>query len=647
VLDAIEAAIDAATHGGRGQLLLVHGRLDEALSDFASHRGELLLGGFDVAGARGDWMSADGVRHAEPEALLADLEALLNGARTVVLGLADVDRAFPPVRWHDVFLRRTLPALVAAHRLVVVASVSVDGVLGELDATLVATGAPAPDPAAADAPLEEAFAHLDADTAAKGVALARRTLGVAALEGEVFTVAAVARVLDEDEDALTDWLDDHLATDDGPLEDIGFVDGRERQLARYRFRDRAVWAALAGEAPGRRVPRRYGEVLAELYGPAAPEAAFRIWVLSGAEDPEDYRQVANAAAHERDHVRVLEVEDHPQRFMDALRPVIFFLSSEDLLRHAHRLVELSSTGSEPLYDTLGVVAGREQWLGDAARAQALALELVEEPFPIVQRSIFLAEALLNLAHWETGGEPQLGLEVAWLDAIVDDREALLAAAAERLERAGDALELLDPADREHWRAHLQHAVAQLEAVRGDADGAARGEERVLALLAEAPGDNCNLGVLALFALADAREVLEDYEGARDAARQGVQLAVGRSELAEAARGLAKVGRTELALGDAQAAAQVLSFSLVIVRELELRWAEPGLWAQMAQCFEEPGAGYCLAMAGASSADVSAEAVAHAANVRAESGELRFIEELTGVTREATEQFLGSLVAGEE
>jgi hypothetical protein len=68
---------------------------------------------------------------------------------------------------------------------------------------------------------------------------------------------------------------------------------------------------------------------------------------------------------------------------------------------------------------------------------------------------------------------------------------------------------------------------------------------------------------------------------------------------------------------------------------------------MAQCFEEPGAGYCLAMAGASSADVSAEAVAHAANVRAESGELRFIEELTGVTREATEQFLGSLVAGEE
>jgi hypothetical protein len=647
VLDAIEAAVDAATHAGRGQVLLVHGRLDDALENFASHRGELLAGSFDVPGMRGDWVSADGVRRDDPHALAADLEALLGGARTVVLGLADLDRAFPPVRWHDVFLRHTLPALVAAHRLVVVASVTVDGVLGDLDATLIPTGAAEPDPAAADAPLEAAFAHHDAETAAKGVDLARRTLRVAALEGEVFTVAAVARVLDEDEDALTDWLDDHLATDEGPLEDIGFVAGRERQLDRYRFRDRAVWAALTADPPGRRLPRRYAEVLAELYGPAAPEAAFRIWTLSGAEDPDDYRALANGAAHEHDHVRLLEVERDPQRFMESLRQVVFSLPSEDLLRYAHRLVELSAVGTEALYDLLGVVAGREQWLGDAARCHALALELLDEPFPVVQRCIFLAGALLDLAHWQTGGEPRLGLEVAWLDAIVDDREALIAAAAERLERAGEELERVDPADREHWRAHLQHAVAQLDAVRGDADAARRGEERVLELLTEAPGDSCNLGVLALFALADAREALEDFEGARDAARQGVQLAVSRSELAEAARGLSKVGRTELALGDAQAAAQALSFSLVIVLELGLRWAEPGLWMQMAQCFEEPGAAYCLAMAGATSADVSSEAVAHAASVRGESGELRFIEELTGITREATEQFLGSLVGGEE
>ena len=36
------------------------------------------------------------------------------------------------------------------------------------------------------------------------------TLGVATLEGMVFTVAALARVLDSDEEELSDWLDDDL-----------------------------------------------------------------------------------------------------------------------------------------------------------------------------------------------------------------------------------------------------------------------------------------------------------------------------------------------------------------------------------------------------------------------------------------------------
>src|ERR1041384_690364 len=53
VLDAIRAAVDDATHGGHGRLFVLHGRLDDALGDFPHHLGDLLVGGFDVAGARG------------------------------------------------------------------------------------------------------------------------------------------------------------------------------------------------------------------------------------------------------------------------------------------------------------------------------------------------------------------------------------------------------------------------------------------------------------------------------------------------------------------------------------------------------------------------------------------------------------------
>jgi hypothetical protein len=79
--------------------------------------------------------------------------------------------------------------------------------------------------------------------------------------------------------------------------------------------------------------------------------------------------------------------------------------------------------------------------------------------------------------------------------------------------------------------------------------------------------------------------------------------------------LAKVGRAELALGDAQAAAQVIAFSLVIVIELGLSWAEAGLWEQLAEC---------LGLA----ADFDRS--------------LTFLEEVTGIDRDATEAFLGAL-----
>ena len=237
--------------------------------------------------------------------------------------------------------------------------------------------------------------------------------------------------------------------------------------------------------------------------------------------------------------------------------------------------------------------------------------------------------------------------VDWLDAIADDREALTAAAARELERAGVAIEQVPSGDREHWRAHLQHAVAQLEAVRGDFEAARGGEERTIELLGEPPRESCNLRVLSLLALADAREALGDAAGARDAARAGVAVSVARSELDEAARGLSKVGRMELVLGETQAATQVIAFSLVIALELGMGWAEPGLWTQLAHCLDGPAAQTCLALAGEGSAEVGPEAQAHAASVRGDAAELAFLEQVTGIGRDTTEAFLGSLVAGEE
>ena len=307
VLDAIAAALDAAAQGSHGSVVVLHGRdlrVADVLDDLP--RVEVLAGGFDVAGARGDFVASTGERIDDPDALLALLRERLETGRTVVLALDDVDRALPPVRWHDDFLRRSLPELVREHRLVVLAGVSVLDVLPPLDATVVAVPGPAADVGAAETQLHALFEHLGGETATKGYDLAVRTLQVAALEGTVFTVAALARVQGEDEDLLTDWLDDYLAVDGGPLEDLGFVDGKERPLARYGFRDRAFWSAMRADV-GRRVPRRYSEALAEVYG-HAPEAVFRIWSLAGEVSTDEYVRVANAFATEHDHLRLLEAE---------------------------------------------------------------------------------------------------------------------------------------------------------------------------------------------------------------------------------------------------------------------------------------------------------------------------------------------------
>ena len=316
--------------------------------------------------------------------------------------------------------------------------------------------------------------------------LAVRTLRVAALEGMVFTVAALARVQGEDENLLTDWLDDYLAVDGGPLEDLGFVDGKERPLARYGFRDRALWSAMHPDAwpsapLGRRVPRRYSAALAQVYG-HAPEAVFRIGWLADGTSTDEYLRAANAFATEHDHLRLLEAETSgepgplsAERVKESLRQVVSTIASDHLLRYARALVELSDVGSTELYDLLGVVASREQWFGDAARCEALALELIEEP--MLRRRATRHRALRRAARphpLAVRRRAAPGARGAGLDAIADDPEELIAAAARTLETAGVAIEAGSAGDREHWRAHLQHAVAQLEAARGDFEAARRG-----------------------------------------------------------------------------------------------------------------------------------------------------------------------------
>ena len=658
MLDAIQSAVDAAAHGGHGSLVVLHGhvpRLAAALDDFGRPL-EVVAGGFDVAGARGDFVTSTGERLDDPEALLALLRERLNTGRTVVLALDDVD-----LRIAAGALARRLPAAHAARRCC--ASTGSSRSPGSRCWTCCRSSTPpwSASPAAtvdgdaAEAQLHAAFEHLGEEPAAKGYDLAVRTLRVAALEGTVFTVAALARVQGEDEDQLTDWLDDYLADDDGPLEDLGFVDGKERPLARYGFRDRAVLAGAARAlgpaarpAHPRPLQRRAGRGLRTRAGGRLPRL--------GAGRRRQHRRVRAGGERVRHRARPrarARGRDERCRQRGARHRVVATGRDDDLqrrlLRYARALVELSDVGSTELYDLLGVVASREQWLGDAARCAALALAQLEasDAFAEVQRTIGLSGALLDLARWESGGEPRLGLVVDWLDAIAGDREALIAAAAQRLERAGVALEQVPSGDREHWRAHLQHAVAQLEAVRGDHEAARRGEERTLELLGEPPRESCNLRVLSLLALADAREELGDAAGARDAARAGVELSVGRSELDEAARGLAKVGRMELALGETQAGTQVIAFSLVIALELGMGWAEPGLWTQLARCLDGTAAQTCLALAGEGSAEVGSEALAHAASVRGDASELAFLEQVTGIGRDATEAFLGSLVAGEE
>jgi hypothetical protein len=695
VLEEIDRIVSVVESTGQGRLVLVAGELAEALD-----RPEVLAGGFDVAGSRGD-LVAGGERYRHPDELMA---ALRDGVAGGVVVLEDVDRALPPVRWCDLFLFRLLPPLLRESRLVVIATASsrlgadegTDERIAELveDGIVTTLTADRDEPTEGDearAQLRGAFAHLGEAAASNAYDVAVRTLRVAALEGPEFTVVALARTLDVDEDALSDWLDDYLVVEDdrpdAPLEGLGFFEVDGGSLYRYGFRSRAFWtvmhpvygaASWQASPPSRRLARRYADALAATYGPESPEAAFRLWDLAhlAGVDPEAYyASPVHATADVRDYVRLLELEEaaagetreprrllaSAQRIVRHLRRIAFSVPGEDLLRWA-RLSQtlLERAGDVPAearidaYSMLAVAARGQGWAGDTARCEALAIELLgpEHVHALVERLTGLATLLLEIAHQaHADTDAHLGLAVPWLDELLADREGLTGAAADLLQRAEAALTGLPAEERPHLQAHLHHAQARLEHAQGDPASAGRSEQRALTLLDQEAETPCNLRVLALLGLADHLEATGELQASVDAAREGTRTALTRTDANDVARAIGTLGRLALELAEPAEAGAYLAHSLVI-RQGRDAWVHLG--RSMARVGREPEALDCLALAagapgelqrlateaGLDAAEPEAAAALRRAGERRSAGsELAFLEEITGIGVDQTNAFL--------
>ena len=72
-------------------------------------------------------------RFQDPDELLDALRRRLRDGRPLVLCLADVDRAVPPMLWWQFFLLRLLPPLLSAHPLLVLATAATTGALAGSD----------------------------------------------------------------------------------------------------------------------------------------------------------------------------------------------------------------------------------------------------------------------------------------------------------------------------------------------------------------------------------------------------------------------------------------------------------------------------------------------------------------------------------
>ena len=547
--DQVQAAVDA----GKGVLLLLDGPLDP-LPEHA------LAGSFDVAGARGAFATPD-ERFDDPDALIAAIESSL----PKVLVLEDIDLGLPTVNWSDYFLLRALPPVLEAHPLVVVATTGSAGVDPAIFAELEDRGlaraievAPSdPDEQDGDdarAQLQRAFAPLGEGPAAAGFAVAVQTLRIAALEGRVFTVSALARVLGEDEDALSDLLDDHLVFDDehpdGPLDGLGFVDVPGGSAFRYRFRDARFWRTMhplhGSEAwpsspPVRRFARKYADALANLYGPFAPEALFRVWELSrlaGDAQGQPFAWLGNALGDVEDRVRLLAAEAaahtgpqatrNPQALLAGTRRILQHaevaapaLTREDLLRYAQLARTLLAAAEDELpddvrprawsdvYQLLAAATRANGWLGDVARCEAERLALVDpaEALAKAHQTTMVAEALLPLleaGEWASAAPTHVDLSVPWLDEYLRADLAPAKARARLTDRldgllneATGALAGVGAQERRHTEAHVLHARAGVAAAIDEPARARDLDERALELLRDETDDACGIRAAVL------------------------------------------------------------------------------------------------------------------------------------------------------
>jgi hypothetical protein len=738
VLDEIDRIAGEVDATGRGRLVLVRGEpgpgLSRLLTDHLAQHARVLAGGFDVAGARGEFVApprAD-ARAEHPDELLALLRDQLADGRTLVLVLGDIDRALPPVRWCDLFLLHLLPTVLRASRLVVIATAATssqlgadegtDGLIEELSDEGIATTITGASTSLGETAGEEAriqlrrpFEHLGDAPADRAYDVAVRTLRVAALEGPEFTVTALARALDVDEDALSDWLDDYLVTDedrpDAPLDGLGFFDTGGTSLYRYGFRNDTFWsvmhpvhgaAAWPASPPSRRLARRYADALVAAYGPASTEAAFRIWDLArlgGAEEDAYYASPVHATADPDDYIRLLAAEAEtadesrsPRRLLAAarriagyLRPVAFIVPGEALLGYARlsqslleRVAGAPADAWTETYAMLGLSASRVRgWVGDAARCEALSIELVapEDAHALTERLTSLATMLLEIVHqdyeligadWLEATGAHLGLAVPWLDELFADRSTAPAkvvdSAADLLQRAEAALARLPSEQRTHLQAHLDHALARLQQAQGDPASASRSERRALALLDQEAETPCNLRVLALLGLADHLEATGDLRSSAEAAREGTRHALARADADDAARALGALGRLTLALDEPEEARGYLALGLLIGHGRDVPVAAGDRWAQLGRTMarlERPSEALdCFALAVRTFAgadrelkriaadagiEVTApevtEALRRADERRATPSDLAFLEEITGIGEEQTNTFL--------
>jgi hypothetical protein len=218
---------------------------------------------------------------------------------------------------------------------------------------------------------------------------AKEILETAALEGQRFTVEALAAVLNDDVEDVIDWIDDHLAAADGDslLAEDGFVERAEGveppELRCYRFRSAMVAGVLRQEVlagtKGKEQARRYAHALAGVYhwSPVSASA----WTIS---------RLATAAGDEELAETIWRRANRLEDVEAAARLAQFLIQHTDV--RSATPPELAAV-VERLNGLMRLVVGRSN--AGRARDLAEATAQMAQVIPEAERVDVLVEALRN------------------------------------------------------------------------------------------------------------------------------------------------------------------------------------------------------------------------------------------------------------